>query len=471
MRCFLLAIACAIPWCGPSLACSASPLRVGFAEADITPSLKAGPVWLAGYGTGRKATGVHDPLLVRTIVLSDGQKKIAIASLDLVGLQLQDVRAIRKHVAAAGVRFDALTVCSTHNHEGPDVIGIWGQTYVTRGVNPAYLKKVRDQVVASVLAANAETREVRARFGTAREDALVRDSRLPIVKDGVLRVLRFDDRAGNVAGLVVQWNCHPEALGSRNTLVTADFPAATVQELKRRYRCPLVYLTGAVGGLMAPPRQGIADPAGDRLREGQFSYAQRYGVLVAQLAAEAIDKSRPLQATPLDAATVAVRSQVANPYYRTALSLGVLKRPVYAWTGDPQRPGPRLDLKTAGKPMALETEVACLKLGQLRIACIPGEIYPELVYGKIQTPADPNADFPDAPDETSVTQIFGSAPWMLLGLANDEIGYILPKRQWDQKPPYAYGRKKAQYGEINSCGPEIAPQIMKALATAAKRLP
>ena len=45
---------------------------------------------------------------------------------------------------------------------------------------------------------------------------------------------------------------------------------------------------------------------------------------------------------------------------------------------------------------------------------------------------------------------------MMIGLANDMIGYIIPKRQWDAKPPYAYKRKAAQYGEINSLGPETA---------------
>jgi hypothetical protein len=51
---------------------------------------------------------------------------------------------------------------------------------------------------------------------------------------------------------------------------------------------------------------------------------------------------------------------------------------------------------------------------------------------------------------------------MLIGLANDELGYIIPKRQWDEKPPYCYGRKKPQYGEANSCGPETAPTICSA---------
>ena len=54
--------------------------------------------------------------------------------------------------------------------------------------------------------------------------------------------------------------------------------------------------------------------------------------------------------------------------------------------------------------------------------------------------------------------------WVLLGLANDEVGYIIPKRQWDTKAPYAYGRGSSQYGEANSCGPESASVLMRALA-------
>jgi len=48
---------------------------------------------------------------------------------------------------------------------------------------------------------------------------------------------------------------------------------------------------------------------------------------------------------------------------------------------------------------------------------------------------------------------------MIIGLGNDELGYILPKRQWDEKPPFCYGLKKAPYGEVNSLGPDTAPII------------
>ena len=33
-------------------------------------------------------------------------------------------------------------VHSTHNHQGPDTQGIWGSSYVTSGVDPAYMEKL-----------------------------------------------------------------------------------------------------------------------------------------------------------------------------------------------------------------------------------------------------------------------------------------------------------------------------------------
>ena len=51
----------------------------------------------------------------------------------------------------------------------------------------------------------------------------------------------------------------------------------------------------------------------------------------------------------------------------------------------------------------------------------------------------------------------------IFGLANDEIGYIIPRSEYDRKPPYLYDAKKAPYGEINSVGPETAAQIHSAM--------
>ena len=51
----------------------------------------------------------------------------------------------------------------------------------------------------------------------------------------------------------------------------------------------------------------------------------------------------------------------------------------------------------------------------------------------------------------------------VFGLANDEVGYLIPKSEWDGSPPYIYGAKHAPYGEINSVGPDAAGRVHAAL--------
>jgi hypothetical protein len=272
---------------------------------------------------------------------------------------------------------------------------------------------------------------------------------------------RVDD--GQPAGIIVQWNCHPEAMGSKNTLITADFPWATIHRLQEKFSCPVAYFTGAVGGLMAPPDGVIRDARGNGLEEGDFEYARCYGEAVAELAARAASDTQPISLVPFRVASRPLAIPVRNSLYRTASLFGIVRRPKTTWTGDPRSVAPP-ERPVVPNDLAIITEIAYLRLGELSVAAIPGELYPELVYGKFQEPAEPNVDFPDAPLEKSIVQLLPDDRWLLLGLANDEIGYIIPRRQWDESPPFAYGRDKAQYGEVNSCGPEVAPILMQALS-------
>jgi hypothetical protein len=159
---------------------------------------------------------------------------------------------------------------------------------------------------------------------------------------------------------------------------------------------------------------------------------------------------------------------VDNRRFILGKQLGILDRPMERWTGDWAQPvAPLAEL---GKDRAsVRTEIAWLRLGELDVAVIPGEIYPELVLGKVQDPADPAADFPDAPIEPSIYGQLKAPYRMIVGLGNDELGYILPKRQWDEKPPFTYGQSKAPYGEVNSLGPDTGPLLCAAFQDLVKR--
>ena len=437
---------------------AAEPLHAGFAETDITPKLGDKPVYMAGFGQNRKATGVHDPLKARAVVLRHGGQKLAVVALDLIGFFNADVAHVRERLDG----FDYVLVCSTHEHEGPDTLGLWGPNPFTSGIDPAYVKSVEDQAVQAVQAADEAARPVIARLGTAQAPELLRDSREPYVKHDELTAIEFLDADRHTpAGLVVQWNCHPETLDSKNTEISADFVGVTVGHLRDKYRCPVVYLNGTVGGLMTSLGLEVKDEQGRALADGTWEKTERYGRLVGALAERALARAEEVRLTPLEARRREVFVPMLNPRYLLGRQLGVLDRQAFLWTGDPYRAEPA-DRKAAGKPLGIRTEVGWLRLGDVEVAAIPGEIYPELVLDRVQDPPDPGADFPDAPVEPAIYKQMRGPHRMIVGLANDEIGYIIPKRQWDEKPPFCYGRTKPQYGEGNSVGPETAPILCRA---------
>jgi hypothetical protein len=432
-------------------------VQVGFGERDITPALGKKPVYMAGFGKNRKATGVHDPLMARAVVLAHQKVKIAIVSVDLVGLFQPFIENVRRQLPG----FTYVLVSCTHNHEGPDTLGLWGPNSLQSGVDPDYLTHVADGIVGAVQDADRARRAAEARIGTAKAPDLLHDGRLPIVKHDELVAIHFLHGSQN-AGIVVQWNCHPETLASQNTQLSADFVFATVAYLKEKYHCPVVYLTGTVGGLMTSLNVPVKDSQGNLLKDGTFEKTERYGRLVGQLAAQAIAAERPVRLFPLEARSAVVYLPMANPFYQLGWKLGVLDRQAFLWSGDPSKAEPIRDKTSPKGPLCVRSEIGYLKLGDVEVAAIPGEIYPELVLGKVQDPADPGADFPDAAIEPSIYGQMKGPHRMLIGLANDELGYIIPKRQWDEKAPFCYGRKTAQYGEGNSLGPETAPLLCEA---------
>lgn len=435
-----------------------SAFRVGFAEIDITPKLDGKPVYLAGFGHNRKAIAVHDPIMARAVVLTHGKEKIAIASVDVVGLFLPTVEKIRKQLP--GFRY--VLVSSTHNHEGPDTLGLWGASPFQSGVDPDYLKRLEEGVALAVTNAYKAALEVgEVRIGTASDPDLLHDGRLPIVKHDELVTLRFQS-ADKTLGLIVQWNNHPETLDSRNTELSADFVAGTVEYLQKKHACPVLYLTGTVGGLMTSLRVPVKDDAGNPLKDGTFEKTMRYGRMVGELADKAIASDRSIRLTPFEIRTRELFLPLDNKLYVVGWHAGVLSREAFLWTGDPYKAAPIEGPGWPRKRFCVRTELAWLRLGELEVACIPGEIYPELVLDKVQDPPEVGADFPEAPIEPALYKQLRSKYRMIVGLANDEIGYIIPKRQWDEKPPYCYGRKTSQYGEINSLGPETAPILCEA---------
>ncbi|MBI5689939.1 MAG: hypothetical protein HZC55_07540 [Verrucomicrobia bacterium] len=447
------------------------PLRVGFAREKINPALAEGspPVWLAGFSQNRRATAVHDDLWAVAGVIDDGYTRVGFVSLDAIGFMHDDAIAVRRRLEA-GLKLDYAIVCATHNHSTPDLLGLWGPHPLKNGVDPAY----REQVIAT--AARTLASAVRALEPAAVSfyeinvppDGLVTDTRKPIVFDADLRVMHFT-LPGTTAtiGTLVSWGNHPETPWSRNTEITADFCGFLRDALEKgvtdgdgRPRLPGLggvhcFINGAVGGLMTTsPSVTVPDPFASK-RSFKAPGHDKSRALGQQLAARILPRLQAAGVAGTTHAPLAVQARtielpVDNPNFLLAPILGILDR-------------------GHARFRHLRTEVAVLRFGEASIACVPGEIYPEIVNGGIERP--PGADFDLPPVEVPpLREFLPGRVKFVLGLANDEIGYIIPRSEWDQKPPYLYGAAKPVYGEVNSLGPETAPRLHAALRELSRAL-
>lgn len=434
-----------------TLMASGGELTAGAAKRRITPDLKAGsPVYLAGFENNRIATGVHDDLWVRCVALSAGAKPVVVCGVDLIGLFWDDVRKIRAKVPGAHV-----IVAATHGHEGPDTMGMWGPQRGVSGLNNSYNALVVESAAAAAMEAVKTMRPATAQVASVKPKdvaAYFDDSRPPVVNDGEILALAFNDMRRERIATLINWANHPEALGSRNTLITADWPAALYDQLESQDGGTVVYVNGAVGGMQSPLGAKVADPKTSQPAPAEsFRFAEIVGQYVAGHVRDALDAApRSVPVDEIEYREAVVRIPVANQGFLAASAADLFRgRKAMAAEKMSVSPVGYLVLRADGQPV-------------LEAALIPGEMYPELSVGGVVA-ADPGADLAGSLVEPSIKGMFTAKFKMLFGLANDEIGYIIPKAQWDQAAPFTFGAKKAWYGEVNSVGPEAAPVIAKTM--------
>lgn len=404
-------------------------------------------VWLAGFGPGRPATGVHDDLWARTVVFDDGRVRLAITAVDLIGFFYPDVIDVRRSLPAEW-DVDHLIIASTHTHNGPDTMGLWGRTQFSRGVDWAYLRRVKEGIRQSVREAvdRLQPAEIRVASLSTGTEGFVRDSRPPKVIDDTLTLLRCTARSGGVTlATIIHWSNHPEVLGGHNTQVTSDFCHYLREGVEKGLTGGpegvggvAIYWNGAIGGLMTPLGVKVPDRDGKTIHEGEnFETCQALGENLAALALGAIHEGsmQPLPSPLLSVRAKTVFIPFGNPLLMLGLVLGVIPRGSYG--------------------LKFRTEVDYVRLGTVDLLTVPGELYPEIAIGGIESPK--GGDFPGEPLEVPpLKDLLSSEHKLILGLANDEVGYLLPQTEWDVKPPHIYGRRERPYGEIVSPGPQAA---------------
>jgi hypothetical protein len=292
---------------------AAEDLKAGAAKVDITPPIGF-PMW--GYGARHDAgcVGVLDPLQARALVLSVGDEKIALVSLDLGRAPTrQSTQAIRAKVKAAG-GIEHLFLVGSHTHHGPVIeLDDWPTA------QNSYVRELEQKLANVIIEADKSLRT--AQLGVAsKEVPFNRNRHSKLAEKPVDReflVLRVEDMEGKPIAHAVNFAAHPVMREARDLRFSADYPGALAGVVEKETGAPCLFLQGAAGDLSPNPGTDA----------GPDQFGQRLGREALELAktirCELTDKHR-LQASEddfrfksrIDLANPAIKASYVNAIFQ-----------------------------------------------------------------------------------------------------------------------------------------------------------
>jgi len=265
-----------------------------------------------------------------------------------------------------------------------------------------------------------------------------------------LIVMRFEGGKKKTIATVLSFAGHPEVLDGApyNYLISADYLAYVYEYVEDRLGGVAVFLNGALGGMVTPDVDGVFDgletPGVPVNRT--FEMAEEVGTRLASAVIEALEEAEVCENTNIILKKTTVDIPLDNFDFRLLGSEpfpAILVRDMYTdgeldtsamdisdWFGLP--PG------TVMLPLGedLRTELNVVKIGNIEMVTVPGELLPKLGHQLT---------------ETMMTGKYN----IIIGLGNDELGYIIPFEDWDP----------TKYEESMSVGRQTGPIILDALQT------
>jgi len=381
-----------------------SGIEAGASSVAITPDM---PVYLAGLE--RKPTKcqlsrrVHDDIYAKCLLLRVGEKQIGFLTLDLIGLFYNDVDDFRRLVCERELEPKGVIVSSTHQHSGPDTLGLWGPDPAVSGVNPVYMVFLKARMVDALAEASRRLRPVRLCLSKARmPKGIAMNARDPDLIDDEMTILSVKNTDGSNMAALVNFGLHPEVLWDDNNLITGDFPCYMYHRVESELGGLCIFVNGALGGMVTP-----------LVREHNFEEAERIGSTVGDVIVKSIRQTEAIEEAELRLLAEKVQLPVKNENFKTLSSLGVIRRELIN--------------------EFVETEVTVAVMNDASFITIPGEPLPKVGL-------------------TAKSLMPGKFRF-LIALGHDELGYIIHPEDWVLK----------LYEESMSLGPKTATILLKKL--------
>ncbi|MCL2512992.1 MAG: hypothetical protein FWF08_03740 [Oscillospiraceae bacterium] len=425
---------------------------VGFAKETVTPpDINKKTYWVAGYGMYKPASAVLDEIMAHAVWIDDrsGHGGIALVSVDAIGIMKADVDRIRASMKGfceqTGCR--AIHIFATHDHASLDTMGIWGMVPLT-GRRTAHLNLLLKNVQKAVYGAYNNRKPGALYHGTVKVPDMQEDIRLPVVYSDVLTRLRFVPNDGSAETYIINFASHSESLSSSNSMVSADFPGYFRREILKRTGAECCYCLGAIGGMISMKTSGRTLPE-------KIQQTMDLGVKLAGYCLS-INNERRLKPKI---------SIITQEFYFSAENSTLMLMGLFNVL-----PTKREYSKDAPLGYIIKSELTYMELDDIKMAFIPGELFPELAYGGYLD-AEHSATRKGAEaNPLPLCEMAGDPDMLIFGLANDEVGYIVPPNDFilSETQPYLDRAKdhmgRNHYEETNSLGPNTAPKIAEVFA-------
>ncbi|HHU83983.1 MAG TPA: hypothetical protein GXZ23_02275 [Clostridiales bacterium] len=428
---------------------------VGFGKCDIIPpkDINEHKYYIAGYDDNNPATAVLDYQTASALWIDNGITKMILVSVDVVGILNKDVLNIRKRLKSFCNKTgcQSINICATHNHAGIDTMGIWGKIPKT-GLDREFMETLYNAIINACESAYKNRKSSDIYYGKIEVPDMQEDIRTPVVYSKDLHRFRIVPKDGSREVYLLNFASHSESLGGKNSHISADFPCYLRREILNKAGAETIYFVGAIGGMISMKADGktFADKVYDTMAIGR------------KLADYALNIQNEVK---LKARLKIVRKEVYFDCENTVLMLaGILDLLNVK----------RYKSKYSSLGYLLKSEISLIEIDNIKCLLLPCEIFPELVYGGYLDKENSATGKNSTANPKPLKEILNDDHLIIFGLANDEVGYVIPPNDFllDKKAPYINdGRDKfnrKHYEETNSLGKNTAHTIANAVDAIAK---
>ncbi len=415
----------------------------------ITPNAQNHPeqIYLAGVVPSRVCTGMHDDLFATALAFKQGNTELVLVELDFVGFTRTRIREIQERLAAHGLPKENVLIASTHTHEGPDTLGVYGPNILKSGVSHQYISFVQDSVVNLVLQVWSQLVPVTVKAAVALVDdpnanypTYSKDQRAPFVVPGFLTTAQFTGLDGQTVATLINWHNHPEIM-IKSTLLSSDFPGYAREHMVAKLGGECIYISGAVGGLASPTGASVPerdendnpvyDGQGNQvyLMEGSWDKARSLGYILADKAVDALKNAETAPPPTLQVKVEQLPLPVTTPTFILAFIAHLLEFDSQDLiTNNP---------KFCGFMGCSDDRIALVRLGPLEIITAPGEAFPETFIGRGASSYDYGSPWGVSyfPAMTGVIDYMNAPAPVFMGLCDNEVAYLVPIADWH---PYGH---------------------------------